>query len=139
MHKPESDKEKKTHKIPWDFEIQRGHLIPIKRPDLIIINKKRQKEKRTSQIVDFAVQEDHKVKKKTKKKKEKQVIRPCQRTKNVIEHESDGDTNYDWCTRNDLHSLGKATERAENRKTCRDYPNNNVTKIARILRRVLET
>ena len=40
-----------THKILWDFEIQIDHPIPFRRPDLILIHKK----KRTCHQVDFAV------------------------------------------------------------------------------------
>ena len=43
------------------------HLIPAKRPDFIIINKK----KRTCKIVDFAVPADHRIKKKECEKKDK--------------------------------------------------------------------
>ena len=35
--------ENDTHKLLWDFNIQNDHLIPARRPDLIIINKKRGK------------------------------------------------------------------------------------------------
>ena len=38
MHKPESVLENETHKILWDFEIQTDHLIPARRPDLVLIN-----------------------------------------------------------------------------------------------------
>ena len=38
--------------------IQTVHQIPIRRPDLILINKK----KRSGHLVDFAVSSDHKVK-----------------------------------------------------------------------------
>ena len=38
MHKLESVLENETHKIHWDFTIQIDHLIPTKRPDLVIIN-----------------------------------------------------------------------------------------------------
>ena len=31
-------------KILWDFEIQTDHLIPVKRPDLVIINKRKKLE-----------------------------------------------------------------------------------------------
>ena len=44
-----------SHKILWDFNIQTDHLIPARRPDLIIINKK----KRICKIVDFAVSADY--------------------------------------------------------------------------------
>ena len=33
MHKPESVLENGTHKGPWDFEKQTGHLIHEKKPD----------------------------------------------------------------------------------------------------------
>ena len=67
MHKPESVLENETHKILWDFEIQTDHLIPARRPDLVLINKK----KRTCHIVDFAVPADHRVKLKEIEKKDK--------------------------------------------------------------------
>ena len=41
-HKLEPILENDTHKILWDFEIQTDHLIPARRPDLVIINKKRE-------------------------------------------------------------------------------------------------
>ena len=51
MHNPASVLKNNAHKLSWDFGIQTDHLIPARRPDLIIINKK----KRTCKIVDFAV------------------------------------------------------------------------------------
>ena len=41
MHKSESIQENVTHKIPWEFEIQTNHLIPAKKLDFILINKKK--------------------------------------------------------------------------------------------------
>ena len=41
MHNPASVLENDTHKLPWDFDIQTDHLISARRPDLIIINKKK--------------------------------------------------------------------------------------------------
>ena len=55
------------HKLHWDFEIQTDHPISAKRPDLVIINKK----KRTCQIVDFSFPADHRVKLKESEKKDK--------------------------------------------------------------------
>ena len=40
MHKLEAVQE--MHKILWDFEIQTDHLIPDRKPDLVIIRKKRE-------------------------------------------------------------------------------------------------
>ena len=59
--------ENDTHKLLWDFNIQTDHLIPARRPDLIIINKK----KRIYKIVDFAVPVDHRINLKECEKKDK--------------------------------------------------------------------
>ena len=59
--------ENATHEHLWDFNIQTDHLIPARRPDLIIINKK----KRTCKIVDFTVPADHRIKLKECEKRDK--------------------------------------------------------------------
>ena len=59
--------ENDTLKFQWDFNIQTDHLIPARRPDLIIINKR----KRICKIVDFAVPTDHRIKLKECEKKDK--------------------------------------------------------------------
>ena len=46
-----------SHKLLLDFNIQTDHLIPDRKPDLIIINKK----KRICKIVDFVVPADHRI------------------------------------------------------------------------------
>ena len=69
MHNPGPVLENDSHKLLWDFDIQTDHLIPARRPDLIIINKK--KKKRTCKIVDFAVPADHRIKQKESEKKDK--------------------------------------------------------------------
>ena len=60
MHNPASLLENDTHKLQWDFDIQMDQLISAKRPDLIIINKK--KKKKICKIFDFAVLADHRIK-----------------------------------------------------------------------------
>ena len=40
MHNPAPVLENDTHKLLWDFDIHTEHLILVRRPDLIIINKK---------------------------------------------------------------------------------------------------
>ena len=67
MHNPASVLENNTYKLLWDFGIQTDHLISARRPDLIIINKK----KRTCKIVDFAAPADHRIKLKECEKKDK--------------------------------------------------------------------
>ena len=57
MHNPAPVLENYSHKLLWDFNIQTDHLILVRRPDLIIINKK----KRIYKIVDFAVPAGHRI------------------------------------------------------------------------------
>ena len=59
MPKPESTLENETHKILRDFEIQTDHLIPARRPDLVIVNGKK---KRTKRLVSFAFPAGQRVK-----------------------------------------------------------------------------
>ena len=58
MHNPEPVLENDTQKLLCDFDIQTDHLISARRPDPIIIKKK----KRIWNIVDFAVSADHRIK-----------------------------------------------------------------------------
>ena len=73
MHNPAPVLKNDAHKLLWDFNIQTDHLIPARRPDLIIIKKKKKKKKRTCKIVDFAVPADHKIKLKECEKKDKNL------------------------------------------------------------------
>ena len=57
MHNPVPVLENDTHKLLWDFNIQTEHLIPARRPDLI--------------IVDFAVPADYRINLKESEKKDK--------------------------------------------------------------------
>ena len=57
MHKPESVIEDKTHKISWDFETQKDHLISAKRKYIVIIHK--QTKKRPCRLEDLAISVDH--------------------------------------------------------------------------------
>ena len=67
MHNPAPVLENATHKLLWDFNIQMDHLIPARRPDLMIIHKK----ERTCKIVDFSVPADHRIKLKECEKRDK--------------------------------------------------------------------
>ena len=69
MHNPAPVLETDTHKLLWDFDLRTDHLILARRPDLIIINKK--KKKRICKIVDFTVPADHRIKLKECEKKDK--------------------------------------------------------------------
>ena len=68
MHNPAPVLENDTHKLQWDFQIHTDNLISARRPNLIIINKK--KKKRT---VNFAVPDDHIIKLKECEKRDKYI------------------------------------------------------------------
>ena len=42
MHNPEFILENFAQKILWDFEIQTDHLIPVRRPRMEIVHRKRE-------------------------------------------------------------------------------------------------
>ena len=48
----------------WDFSIQSDHVIEVRRPDLIVVDKKG----RTCKIIDFAVPGDSRIEEKEKEK-----------------------------------------------------------------------
>ena len=75
-----------------DFNIQTDQLIPARRPDLIIINKK----KENLQIVDFAVPADYRINQKESEKKDK-YLDLAREFKKAVEHESNDCANCDWC------------------------------------------
>ena len=58
--------ENETHKLLWDFETQANHLISARRPDLMIINKKK-RELAELQTLWFRVTQS-KIEKKVKKR-----------------------------------------------------------------------
>ena len=61
--------------------------------------------------MDFAIQADHKVKIKDGVKIEKYL--DLGREQKTVEHESDGDTNWSWCARNNPQKPGKRLEELE--------------------------
>ena len=67
MHNPAPALENDSHKLLWGFNIQTDQLILARRPDLIIVNRK----KRICKIVDFAVPADHRINLKESEKKDK--------------------------------------------------------------------
>ena len=66
MHNPAPVLENDSHKLLWDFNIQTDQLTPARRPDIIIINKKK-----IYNIVYFAVPADHRINLKESEKKDK--------------------------------------------------------------------
>ena len=72
MHNPAPVLENNSHKLLWDFNIQTDHLIPARRQDFIMINKKM----RICKTVDFAVLADHRINLKESEKKNKYLDLP---------------------------------------------------------------
>ena len=110
-----------THKLLWDFDIQPDHLISAKRPDLMIINKK----KRICKIVDFAVLADHRIKLKKSEKKDK-YLKLDRELNEMMEHEGDNYTNHDWCFRHSHQRIIKGTGGLGGRRMSGDRPNYNI-------------
>ena len=67
MHNPAPVQENDSQKLVRDFNKQTDHLIPARRPELIIINKR----KRICKIVDLAVPVYHRINLKESEKKDK--------------------------------------------------------------------
>ena len=83
------------------------HSIPTRKPDLILINKK----KISCHQVDF-VPAGHRVKIKegeNHKEKKQKNPGPCQRVEKVVKHESDGHTNCSSSPWNSLEEPEKET------------------------------
>ena len=120
MYKPESIPENEPHKTHWDFGIPKDHLIPGRRLDRVIINKKKICRPGESQSEN------------QREWKEKHLLGPCLRTKNVVEHESDSNTNCNWCTWNGPQRFYKGTGRVGNQRTSWDHPNYSITKMTRM-------
>ena len=74
----------------------------------MIINKKKKKKERSYRIVDFAVLADHS--ENQSKQKERQFLNLAREVKKGMEDESDGDNNWNWCTRSDPQNFGKGLE-----------------------------
>ena len=66
--------------------------------------------KRPCRIVDFAVPADYRVKLKENEKRDKYQDLARGRKK-TMEHESDADTNCNWCAHDSQQRIGKGTER----------------------------
>ena len=66
-HEPENILESEDCKVLRDFSIQTDHVIEARRPDLVVVDKKR----RTCKIIDFAVPGDSRIEEKETEKVEK--------------------------------------------------------------------
>ena len=108
MHNPESARVNESHKLLRDFEIQTDYLISARRPDLVIVNQ-RKENLQNSGLCRSEWPQDK-----------------TERNRKTVEHESDGDTNCDWCTRYSHQRIGTGIERLGNKRTHGDHPNYSI-------------
>ena len=94
MHNSDPVLENDSHKLLWDFNIQKDHLIRARRPDLIIINKR----KRIWKNVNFAVPADHRINLKESEKRDK-YLDLARELKKTVEHQSNYCAICGWCVR----------------------------------------
>ena len=87
-------------------------------------------------MVDFAVPDDHRVKLKETKKKKKEIstltlLENWKKHEITMEHESDSDTNCNWCTRYSHQRFGTGTGGLGNKRKSGDHPSYNITEIGK--------
>ena len=122
MHNLALVQENDTHKLLWNFNIETDHWMPARRPDLIIINNKKN---RIYKIVDFAVPADHRINLKECEKKDKylDLARELKKLWNMkvtivpIVIDAFGTITKGWLKK--LGGLGSWG-------TCRDYTNDSI-------------
>ena len=115
------------HKILWNIEIRRDPQRSARRLYQTIINKK--KKKRENLPNSELCRPRRPLSENQRKRKGRQLLRPCQRTKSAMEHEGDGDTNCYRYTWNDTQRLTQGAARVGNRRTRRDHLNYSIAKI----------
>ena len=100
--------------------------------------KKQQKNKNkgSCRIVDFAVLADRKVKIKTNKKTKNKKRGKYLEFSRELDHEGDGDNNWNWCTWNDLLGFRMEAGRVGNRRTSRDHPGYSSAKIGKTTEKI---
>ena len=86
MHWPEFVFGNVARKILWAFEIQTNHIIPVRKPDIVLTNQK----KIIWSLVDFA---DHRMKIKEIKKTDKYLDLARELKKKTLMNESQGNRN----------------------------------------------
>ena len=80
-------------------------------------------------IVDFAAPADCRVKLKENEKRDK-YLDLARELKKPMEHESDGDTICNWCTRRSHQRIDTGTGGLRNKRMNRDHPNYSIIKIS---------
>ena len=121
MHNPAPVLENDTYKL-----IKKDHLILARRPDFIVINKK--KKRRTCKIVEFVVPADNRIKLKECEEKDKyhELAKELKKKKKTAEQERDNCINCDWCSYDSNKRTIKGTGGLGSWRTSRDYPKDSI-------------
>ena len=113
----------------WDAQTPLGFWNLNGSPNLsqTIIPSHSQPKKTLHRKVDFAVPADHRIKLKESEKRDKyqELVRELKK----LEHESDDDTNFNWCSQYSHQRIDTRTGRLGNKKTSGDHPNNSIFEV----------
>ena len=102
-------------------------LISTRRPELVIINKKKKKEKLPNCIVDFVVTSDHRVKLKESEKRGK-YLEFTRKKLPIMEPEGNWDINCNlW---DDSQRIGTRTGRRKNKRKSGEHSDYSIIKIS---------
>ena len=123
-------------KLLWDFEIKTDHLILTRRLDRVMANKEEKENRPNRRLCNPGWPQSENQK---KVKERKKVLRPCQRTKKVMGHESDGYTINNVCAQKGLRGLLGWLEEFEIGERTESLKTAVLVKFVTILRRFLET
>ena len=88
MQKPESVQENTKQKILRVSALKRNHIIPARKSNIELINKK--KNMSSSRLCPPGWSQN-------RKQKDREVLKPCERTKIYSETRNNLDTNCTWC------------------------------------------
>ena len=78
--------------------------------------------------MDFVILTYHRLKIKESKKRDKYLDLARELKKKTME--SDGDTNCNWCTRDNSHRLGKGTGKLRNQRMSGEHPDSSIIEIS---------
>ena len=92
-------------------------------------NKQKKTKQRAWRNVNFAIPVDHNVKLKISENRTKNLDIAME-LKKTMEHESDGDTNCNWCTRYSHQRICNGTRRIGNKNMSGDHRSDNTLKIS---------
>ena len=138
MRNTASVSENETHKFLWDFDTQTDHLISARRPDLIIINKNRERVELRTLLSWLTTEQNWKKAKRwistwtLQRNWKKQKNKKKNKKNKSVEHEKNGYTNCRWFSWYSHQKFDKRTRSIENKRSRGDNPNYTIVEIGQI-------